>query len=60
MSPWSRFVLLVFVTSLSLSLSSKLFLHLPHTVNDQGRAKWDPRTETLSIELPIVRRHDED
>jgi len=42
-------------------LTSKLFLHLPHTVNDQqGRAKWDPRTETLSIELPIVRRHDED
>lgn len=37
----------------------KLFLHLPHKVNDQqGRAKWDAKTETLAITLPIVREDD--
>ena len=37
----------------------KLFLHLPHKVNDQqGRAKWDNKTETLSITLPIIREDD--
>jgi hypothetical protein len=42
-------------------LPSKLFLYLPHTVNDQqGRAQWDGKKEVLSISLPIVRREDED
>jgi len=36
-------------------------LHLPHTVADQqGRAKWDGKKETLSITLPIIRRDEDD
>jgi len=52
------------VTPTRLKLGSdeyKLFVHLPHTVFDQqGRAQWDARSQTLSVHLPIAKRHDDD
>ena len=43
------------------SVKYKLFLHLPHTVDDRaGRAKWDERKETLSVTLPIVKKDEDD
>ena len=34
----------------------RLNLPLPYPVNDkEGAAKWDPKAETLNVELPIER-----
>uniref|UniRef100_K3WAM9 PIH1D1/2/3 CS-like domain-containing protein n=1 Tax=Globisporangium ultimum (strain ATCC 200006 / CBS 805.95 / DAOM BR144) TaxID=431595 RepID=K3WAM9_GLOUD len=38
------------------SSSLKLSLYLPHPVRHQdGHAKWDPKKQTLTISLPIIR-----
>ncbi len=36
--------------------NSKLSIHLPYTVDEKkAAAKWDAKTSTLSVTLPIIR-----
>jgi hypothetical protein len=39
-----------------LFVSRKLVLHLPYAVRHlEGHAKWDHKTQSLSVSLPIIR-----
>lgn len=41
--------------------NSKLSIHLPYTVDEKkAAAKWDAKTSTLSVTLPIIREDIDD
>lgn len=51
---WDEDIMMTLLKTNPLTPYSKLMLPLPDRVHDKkGKAKWDSKTETLSITLPI-------